>query len=169
MSGLLSKRGKIVFENASVGGEEPEDPVSETPGLMPYSYLCGAGAATETRLIELPEDRLNALLRALLAFVQVDENWYLKTNPDVSHEVKTGGLPSARAHYITSGFFENRWPFQIVVDDDWYLEQYPDVKTAITRSSVSTCQDHFNRYGFREGRLPYKGWSLLENRLKSDY
>jgi hypothetical protein len=132
--------------------------------FLSYSYLCGAGPTTETRLIEIPETRLRSLLKVVLSFVDIDESWYLQTNPDVAHEVTNGRLASARAHYIDAGFYENRWPYKIIVDESWYQTEYPDVKTAITRGSVESCQDHFNRYGFLEGRLPSMGWSLLTRR-----
>jgi hypothetical protein len=136
----------------------------ELSGFLSYSYLCGAGSSSETRLIEMPESRLRSLLKVVLNFVDVDEAWYLKTNPDVANAVKTGDLASARSHYIIAGFYEDRWPYQIVVDETWYQSEYPDVKTAIGRGSVESCQDHFNRYGFIEGRLPSMGWSLLTRR-----
>jgi hypothetical protein len=100
--------------------------------------------------------------------VDVDEDWYLKTNPDVADAVKAGALASARAHYMIAGFFEDRWPYRIVVDESWYQNEYPDVKTAIARGSVESSQDHFNRYGFLEGRLPFMGWSLLTRRPADD-
>jgi len=137
---------------------------NELAGFLSYSYLCGAGPAAKTRLIEIPEDRLKALLTSVLSLVNVDEDWYLATNPDVDHAVKRGDLASARAHYQIAGFFEDRWPFRIEVDEVWYQTEYPDVKTAIARGSVESCQDHFSRYGFREGRLPSMGWSLLTAR-----
>jgi hypothetical protein len=99
-----------------------------------------------------------------LNFVDVDEAWYLETNPDVAQAVKSGDLTSARAHYMLAGFYEDRWPYRIVVDEPWYEGEYADVKMAIARGSVQSCQDHFNRYGFIEGRLPSMGWSLLTRR-----
>lgn len=137
---------------------------NELDGLFSYSYLCGAGPSSKARLIEIPEDRLRLLLTSVLSLVDVDEDWYLKTNPDVANAVKSGALASARAHYQTAGFFEDRLPYRVEVDEAWYQNEYPDVKNAISRGSVDSCQDHFNRYGFREGRLASMGWSLLSAR-----
>lgn len=136
----------------------------ESSNCLSYSYLCGAGPSLETRLIEIPENRLRSVLKVVLTFVDVDETWYLKTNPDVAEAVKNGVLDSARAHYCIAGYYENRWPYQIIVDESWYQSEYPDVKTAISRGSVESSQDHFNRYGFLEGRLPSRGWCLLTRR-----
>ncbi len=141
-----------------------QDSSNELAGFLSYSYICGAGSSAKTRLIEIPENRLKSMLTVVLNLVNVDEAWYLTTNPDVDHAVKSGDLPSARAHYQIAGFFEDRWPYRIEVDEIWYQTEYPDVKTAIARGGVESCQDHFNRFGFREGRRPSMGWSLLTAR-----
>jgi hypothetical protein len=143
-------------------------PPDKFSGVLSYSYLCGAASTPQMRLIEIPEDRLRPLIQVVLSLVDVDEAWYLKTNPDVDHAVRTGLLSSARAHYIEAGFFEDRWPFPIEVDEFWYQNEYPDVKSAIARGNVESSQDHFNRYGFLEGRLPSLGWSLLSRRAADE-
>lgn len=151
-------------KNEIASDASPGDLSPQSVGMLSYSYLCGAGSSAGTRLVEIPENRLKSLLAVLLYFVEVDEDWYLATNSDVADAVKSGKLASGRAHYQSSGFFEDRWPFRIEVDQSWYETEYPDVQKAIRRGSVDSCQDHFNRYGFREGRLPSAGWSLLSAR-----
>jgi hypothetical protein len=147
-------------EMAPVAAAKPAQPLANV-SLPSYSYLLGSGSAPETQRLEIPEERLKALLRSLLSYVNVDESWYLKTNPDVKAAVASGHFSSGREHYVSAGYFEDRWPHEIVVDEGWYLKEYPDVKAAISSRSVSSGQDHFNKYGFREGRLPSAQWSLF--------
>ncbi|MBU6418922.1 MAG: hypothetical protein KGQ79_04260 [Proteobacteria bacterium] len=113
--------------------------------------------------VELQEAKLFALIRGLLGSVEVDEAWYLKTNPDVAAAVKAGELKSARAHYIIAGYFENRLPRPVTVDEAWYLAEYPDVADAIRVGTVTSASAHFETSGFVEGRLPRSGWSLLSD------
>jgi hypothetical protein len=124
-----------------------------------YGYLLGIGENAAGRQIEISEDRLRRLLRAMLRDVEVDEAWYRANKPDVDEAIANGDLMSARDHYITSGYFEDRLPRFIPVDEDWYLEQYPDVAAAVRIGVFTSAQEHFVNAGFREGRLPYPGWS----------
>ena len=101
------------------------------------------------------------LIRVLLESVEVDEAWYLNVNEDVAAAVRAGELSSGRAHYIGSGYFENRLPRPVVVDEAWYLSEYPDVADAIRSGTVASAGAHFEKSGFIEGRLPRQGWSLL--------
>jgi hypothetical protein len=129
--------------------------------LRSYNYLISDAGAPGGHYVELLESRLTELLHVLLAKVSVDESWYLASYPDVAVAVKSGGLKSAREHYIRSGYFENRLPGQIRVDEDWYMNEYPDVLAAIKSGAFKTGQQHFERCGFKEGRLPAADWSLL--------
>ncbi|MDE2319541.1 MAG: hypothetical protein KGK02_07575 [Rhodospirillales bacterium] len=113
--------------------------------------------------VELQEAKLFALIRVLLESVEVDEAWYLKTNPDVAAAVQIGNLESAKAHYIISGYFENRLPRPVTVDEAWYLMEYPDVAEGIRSGTVVSASAHFESSGFVEGRLPQSGWSLLRD------
>ncbi|MGE4480372.1 hypothetical protein [Acidocella sp.] len=113
--------------------------------------------------VELQEDKLLHLIRLLLQSAEIDEAWYLLTNPDVAEAVRSGELASARAHYITAGYFENRLPRPVTVDESWYLSEYPDVAEAIRNGTVSSASAHFEHSGFMEGRSPREGWSVLHD------
>lgn len=110
--------------------------------------------------IAVSRDRLRQVLAAAAAQIQIDEEWYVLTYPDVREAIEQGIFLSAREHYIGHGYFEDRFPRPIKVDADWYLTQYPDVAEAIRRGLVYSPQQHFEEHGYREGRLPYSGWSL---------
>jgi len=171
----MSTARSAAYSSRHSGSEGPgpddlrlDDWPAVSSGFRSYSYLCGAGSSSQSRLIDVPESRLKDILKIVLSIVDVDEAWYLQTNPDVLAAVRSGDIASGRAHYIMAGYYEGRWPHQILVDETWYQKEYPDVKKAISRGSVESCQDHFGRFGFLEGRLPFKGWSLLTSRAAGE-
>ncbi len=134
--------------------------------MRPYSYLMSASGAGDSHYVELPESKFLDLLQCALLQVEVDETWYLAAYRDVQDAVRAGLVPSARAHYIRAGYFENRFPRPIRVDEAWYLSEYQDVVEAIRAGIFSSAAQHFERDGFREGRLPEPGWSLLGAKLE---
>ena len=131
--------------------------------MLTYGYLMSDVGPASGHYVELQETKLFGLIRFLLESVEVDEAWYLKTNQDVEAAVQAGDLKSGRAHYIISGYFENRLPRPVVVDEAWYLAEYPDVADAIRNGTVASATAHFESSGFVEGRLPQPGWSLLRD------
>ena len=100
------------------------------------------------------EDFIN-LLKTMLAGVEVNEEWYLKTYEDIAKAVREGGLQSARQHFVDDGYFEGRMPFPIRVDERWYLQQNPDVAEGVRRGIIESGQAHFEEDGYREGRMPF--------------
>ncbi len=131
--------------------------------MLSYSHLMSDAGPGTGHYVELQEAKLFSLIRALLETVEVDEAWYLDTNPDVAAAVKSGALESGKSHYIVSGYFENRLPRPVAVDEAWYLAEYPDVAEAIRAGTVVSASVHFAGPGFLEGRLPRAGWSLLRD------
>jgi hypothetical protein len=128
--------------------------------MWPYSYLMSGSSTGGGHYVELLETRLISLLQRMLVLVEVDEAWYRTTYRDVDEAIRAGQLASARAHYVTSGYFENRFPYAIHLDESWYIAEYPDVAEAIRSGSVASARQHFEKDGFKEGRLPRAGWSL---------
>ena len=118
-------------------------------------------------LVEVSEECLNRLLRSLLVYVDVDEDWYRKTYKDTDDAISAGVTGSAHEHYVKAGYFEDRIPQNFKVDENWYLDAYPDVRIAIKTGSVKSATNHFYTNGFKEGRFPYKGWSILEKKQAS--
>ena len=95
------------------------------------------------------------ILRTMIAGIEVDETWYLRTYEDIASAIKSGSVRSARQHFIDDGYFEGRRPFAMSVDERWYLTQNPDVSDSIRRGDVASAQEHFDQDGYREGRLPF--------------
>ncbi|HEY1858190.1 hypothetical protein [Acidocella sp.] len=130
--------------------------------MWPYSYLMSGSGVAGGHYVELPETKFFDLLQRILVFVEVDEAWYRATYHDVDEAVRAGRLASAREHYVTAGYFENRFPHAIQVNESWYLAEYPDVAEAIRTGLVSSATQHFENDGFKERRLPWRGWSLVK-------
>jgi hypothetical protein len=131
--------------------------------MRSYRYLMSDSGSAPGHYVELQESKLFDLIRTLLAGADIDETWYLKTNPDVARAIRAGGLKSAKDHYIKAGYFENRLPRPAKVDEAWYLAEYPDVAEALRSGAVASASSHFEQAGFMEGRLPHKGWSILKD------
>lgn len=125
-----------------------------------WSYLRGENQPSGV-FVEVVEKRLRDVLYPVVCQIVVDEEYYLRNNPDVLEKVVGGELGSAKQHYVTSGYFEDRFPRPIPVDEPWYLAQYPDVRHAVLDGTFVSARHHFEREGFREGRLPSEGWTLL--------
>ncbi len=96
-----------------------------------------------------------SLLKTMLAGIEVDEEWYLKTYEDIARAVREGTVKSAKQHFIDDGYFEGRMPFPIKVDETWYLRENPDVAESVRRGIIESGQTHFQEDGYREGRMPF--------------
>jgi hypothetical protein len=103
---------------------------------------------------------LLSCLRSMISQIYVDDAYYLDANADVAEAVRQGVLKTAKDHYVSFGFLENRLPYSITVEEDWYLEQYRDVREAVETGVFATAQDHFNAVGFKEGRHPFPAFVL---------
>lgn len=131
--------------------------------MFAYTFLRGKGNDHEERFIEVAEERLKRFARHALRDVEVDEIWYLAVNSDVNAAVEAGNINSGKEHYLTAGYFEDRWPRNIIVDEKWYISHYQDVAEAIKDKQFRSAQQHFALNGFREGRIPFRGWTLLSD------
>jgi hypothetical protein len=112
--------------------------------------------------IQIPRGLFRDLLIiALQTKGDFDEEYYLKTNPDVRRAIDRKQIINATEHYYQTGYFENRLPKKILIDNDFYLKMNSDVSAAINAGTVKAAQDHFETAGFREGRLPFPGFRLF--------
>lgn len=125
------------------------------------SYYCLRNNKS-TRLVEVAEADLRALIYAALQHVKVDEVWYMRENPDVAEAIRSGVFATAAQHYQHAGYFEGRIPVPVTFDENWYLQQYTDVAEAVKSGTEPSGRSHFFSQGFREGRLPHAGWPLLD-------
>jgi hypothetical protein len=124
--------------------------------LSNLGLLSGIGSGTAT----VDEGFLRSLMAPMIEAVDFDERWYLGKYADVKDAVATGQVASAHAHYVRSGYFENRMPRRIAVDERWYVATYRDIGEALKKAHWKNAQEHFEDFGFREGRLPHPNFSL---------
>jgi hypothetical protein len=94
----------------------------------------------------------NVSLRMLVERAEVDEDWYLKSNPDVAAGIQRGEVLSATDHFRRWGFLEGRLPRPLTFDEKWYRNAYPDVDSAIRAGDFANGYVHFIQYGAAEGR-----------------
>lgn len=113
-----------------------------------------------TNYVAVQRDHLVVFLSPHVAKIYFDEDWYISQYPDIADAVEEGIIPSAHDHYIKSGYYEGRMPYEIKVDEGWYLAQYADIRDAVADGKFTSGQDHFQQAGIREGRLPYPGFAL---------
>ncbi len=100
-------------------------------------------------------ENLVAMIRRLIAGVEVDEEWYLERYPDIAEAIQQGIVASGRAHFVSDGYFEGRVPFAIEVDERFYLRENPGVADYVRKGMLKSGQQHFDENGYKEGRLPF--------------
>jgi len=125
--------------------------------LIPFSKLKEAikVVATNGRLkVDLSYEELVTLIKLLLTGIDVDEEFYRSTYPDVAEAIDLGTYRSAKQHFVENGYFEGRRPFAIAVDAEWYTANNPDVEEGIKLGTIASASDHFEEHGYVEGRPP---------------
>lgn len=101
--------------------------------------------------VTIPVSLYNKILQ--LAFDGAfSEKWYLDTYPDVNEAVEGGIVGSGLSHYVASGIYEGRFPFELKLDAQDYVTKHTDVGDAIEEGFFATAQDHFREVGYTEGR-----------------
>ena len=113
--------------------------------LIPYTVL-----RRDLHDSGLNDEQVVAIIRKLLVAVPMDEEWYLKTYPDVA-----AAIDSPKRHFIYHGYFEGRLPFEHEIDEEWYLKTYPDVaERCKDEGDIQSAKQHYSVHGYSEGRLP---------------
>lgn len=111
-------------------------------------------ALTDAEEVTIPLGLFRFLMQLAVANGDFNEAGYLAANPDVAEAVKSGGVDSARLHYIGFGYFEGRRGATPEVDERWYLRSYPDVGSAVKAGRLTSATEHFNVIGAAEWRSP---------------
>jgi hypothetical protein len=124
--------------------------------VVPFKTLLQQNDISDSEnSITLSRDQLRHLFQRFLAYVPVDEAWYMSTYPDIAEAIEAGVTKSARDHFVMDGYFEGRKPGPVVVDTEFYLAKYADVAEGIEYGDIESAQAHFEQHGFTEGRLPH--------------
>jgi hypothetical protein len=139
--------GRMPFECETEERRFPP-PFTETKSMLSARPKRGRLA------VEISDADLLRLIRQYLVAVPFDAPWYLATYPDVALAITAARFANASAHFIASGYFEGRWPFDIPLDEEWYLSSYPDLGQAQRENAAFSAEQHFRRSGYREGRQP---------------
>jgi len=128
--------------------------------MTPYGQLIQGIESDQKHQVAVSFEALKKILLPLISKIEVDENYYLERYEDIHDAIKNGQISSAKEHYVSYGYFENRVPRFFQVDENWYLARYKDVKEAINEGKWASGQDHFNTSGYAEGRYPSPNWEL---------
>lgn len=103
--------------------------------------------------VELSSDDFRKLLSHFLRGIEVDENWYLEAYPDVGVAIGDGHVASAKAHYVSAGYMEGRFPCRPNIDGKSYLERYEDLAAAYDAGTLEDPENHFLHVGYKESRV----------------
>jgi hypothetical protein len=129
--------------------------MSYLPPFDKVKVMVTVGSDRGKLTVSATYDAFLAMVRAMLAVIDVDEAWYLEQYPDVVTGIANGKVSSARDHFVHNGYFEGRLPFPMEVDERWYLTENPEVAEYIRAGRLTSGQQHFDQDGYREGRLPF--------------
>jgi hypothetical protein len=118
--------------------------------------------STNSKYIGVEQSFLAIQLREFVGTILVDQEWYLKTNPDVTEAIESGLYNDAKEHYCLHGYYEHRMPYFIEVNESWYIGEYADIRKAVQAGAYPTGQAHFEELGYKEGRFPFPNFSLKQ-------
>lgn len=122
--------------------------------MVPFPVLNALFPASADGQVTISAALFRFLLSAAARTAELDENTYLRRNPDVARAIREGVWLSGRDHYAASGYFENRAGSGLAVSEAWYLKTNPDVARAIGAGDWTSAEDHYLRRGMFEWRVP---------------
>lgn len=85
------------------------------------------------------------VFRGILSLIFFDSDYYEKSYPDLEGLKKE----ELQNHFLSAGYFENRFPFQPLFDFEFMRLNYPDLAELGNQDLIN----HFLFYGYKEGRL----------------
>jgi hypothetical protein len=106
---------------------------------VPFNHLKTRLRIIPTRghlRVDIGRDDFLGIIKAILMAVPVDPPWYLATYPDVAKAMDDETLPSVAHHYAELGYFEGRFPAEIVVDSEWYVSRYDHVRIGLEQGQA---------------------------------
>ena len=124
--------------------------------MISYKLLSSLYPSDDGRTVTIPVPLFQHLLRLALATGQINEEEYLRKNPDVAAAIRSGDIANAQDHFISAGYFEDRGGVGLDVSESWYVKSNPDVARAIVMGEWVSGEAHYNQRGLFEGRAPNK-------------
>jgi hypothetical protein len=107
-------------------------------------------------MVEFTFEGFLDIIRRIIVAVPVDAAWYSGLYPEVAVAVSNGRFRSAREHFVLSGYFENRLPYDMRLNEDWYVNAYSDLQAAKRLNPSFRATNHFIHAGYKEGRRPHR-------------
>ncbi|MCB8875725.1 hypothetical protein [Acidisoma silvae] len=126
--------------------------------MLPFKLLDSLFPISPDNRVTIPAALFRFLLSELSRSTKLDEEDYMRRNPDVALAIRQGLWSSAHDHYAMSGYFEGRTGAGAgaVVSESWYLKNNPDVARAVKDGEWKSAEDHYLRQGLFEWRIPNK-------------
>jgi hypothetical protein len=129
-----------------------------TPAFVPQrrQLLRGLGLGEEVPAegrVSVNAGFLKFLIGEFTRLIPFDPVFYEATYPDVAAALASGGLLSSHAHFIESGYRENRLPRAPSFDAGFYLALYPELQSLAERYGPAVLLRHYIEHGRWEGRV----------------
>ncbi|MCB8879780.1 hypothetical protein ACELLULO517_06005 [Acidisoma cellulosilytica] len=124
--------------------------------MLPFKLLNSLFPASPENRVTIPAVLFRFLLSEAARHTKLDEEDYMRCNPDVALAIRQGLWASARDHYAKNGYFEGRTGTGMMVSESWYLKTNPDVAKAVKDGAWKSAEDHYFRQGLFEWRIPNK-------------
>ncbi|MEO0818762.1 MAG: hypothetical protein AAFX86_15850 [Pseudomonadota bacterium] len=109
--------------------------------------------ASSKKKISMSREDLLGIFSSIAEAYPFDEDFYLEAYPDVKNAIEAGAAPSARDHYINSGFIEGRVGSPELFNAEVYRQNNPDVASAFEPGDDEALLQHYVHLGCREGRV----------------
>jgi hypothetical protein len=122
--------------------------------MIPFKVLSALFPPSAEGQITISVELFRFLLSAAARTAELDEEIYLRRNPDVALAIREGLWPSGRDHYAATGYFEGRAGSGLAVSETWYLKTNPDVAKAVKEGDWKSAEEHYFRQGMFEWRVP---------------
>ena len=124
--------------------------------MLPFKVLDVLFPPSAENQVTIPATLFRFLLSQAARYTKLDEEEYMRRNPDVAIAIRQGIWTTAHDHYAASGYFEGRTGAGVVVSESWYLKANPDVARAVKDGEWKSAEDHYFRQGMFEWRVPNK-------------
>jgi hypothetical protein len=124
--------------------------------VIPFPLLLNALSKIphEDGCLVIPMRLLRFFLEQAVEKSQIDEEEYVRKNPDVAVAIRKGEYQNAKEHYCKYGYFEGRAGTPFDISETWYLRANPDVAAAVQAGIWVSGLNHFLVEGMFEWRSP---------------
>jgi hypothetical protein len=104
-------------------------------------------------LVQVPAQILLALIKASVAGLPIDVEFYKQANPDIDKAFRNKPKEVVEKHFKETGYFEDR-KLPLRVDVEYYGRRYGDLAEALKKGEIADLRVHFYEVGIFEKRVP---------------